>query len=143
MAEQLKKKRFLYNNYASTTDDPGVPTLWNMEGDDIPIRLKKTLTIHERRKASERATKMHFDQNGMPHIKDFDDAEYSLAIAEMVIKSWPLEDEDGQIVPIDRAHLQTLPSYAIEDIANRYMNNRRQQEEETDGPFESPSDVLS
>lgn len=136
-------KRFLYNNYAASKDDPGVDMLWNIEGDLIPIKVAKTLTIKQRRKASERATKMSFDNMGMPKMEGFDDAEYALTVAEMVIKSWPLEDENGNVVTINRAHLEALPSYAIEDIAMRYQNNRKQQEEETDGPFESPSDVLS
>ena len=143
-ATQLKKpKKFLFNNYASTKDDPGVDMTWFVEGDAIPIKVAKTLTIKERRKASERATKMSFDQNGIPHMESFDDAEYALTLAELVVKSWPLEDEDGKIVPIDRAHLSAMPSYAIEDIASRYQGNRKAQLEETDDFFDNPSDVLS
>lgn len=134
---------FEFDNFFITNDDPGVEEVITMRGVDgasyeVPIRVKRGLTLGDAAECRAKAVTTHFDAKGNQVVDGFDESTFTIEVLVRVIKSWPFT-KHGQPVPVTREHLRQMLAVSTEGfqpLVERFAANKK----EAQAPFESKSD---
>lgn len=133
---------FLWENYASDPSDKGVDIIVEWQGEELPFRIKRVLTIDERQRANEAGVLISIDKDGKPKIEKQDQAAYTKQIVLAGLKRWPFEYEPGKSVPITLRNISALDGSLLDKLAQHILGITRVRKDEYD-PFVSQSDEAS
>lgn len=143
MAEDMIEQRFIWSDYSSDANDRGIETSILWRGQEIPIRVKRALTIDERQKANKAAIQIDLDKDGKPTIVKQDQSAYTKMVVLIGLKFWPFEYSPGQPVPINMKTITEVDGSLLDEIATRILNATQPPKKAELDPLESPSDEAS
>jgi hypothetical protein len=130
---------FLFDDFFSGQDDPGVEVSIYVRGKQVPIRLKRGLSLAEREEAKNAAITRRIRPDGQMEILAINEAKLQVETLIRAVKSWPFT-KDGQPVPITRENLLALGS-DVADAILLEVTRLAQVREEALVPFAPPSDA--
>lgn len=137
-----ENETFLFNEYFADPSDKGAPVTIPFNGKDLPFRLRRSLTIHERQRANDAAVAIEIGDDGKPKVTKLDQGAYNVEIVLAGLKEWPFEFSPGRSVPINRKYVEQLDGVLLERIANQILRVGEVQKDALD-PFEMKSDEHS
>lgn len=141
----------LYDDYFSDENDLGVEVEISHKGKLLPFRLKKSLTLAEKQRASDAAVEIKLDKDGNPTISRMDQSAYTREIILAGVLEWPFkysehrniaEELRGRAVPINRYSVSRIDGILGDKIAAAILGQREVQQKAID-PFDQKSDVAS
>jgi hypothetical protein len=130
---------FTWDNFSTTANDRGVEVTIPFEGENIPFRIKRRLTIDERQRANQAAIEISLDKHGKPTIARQDQAAFTKMIVLVGLKFWPFEYAEGDSVPINEKTISQLDGRLLDEIAARILGTA-EVDQEALVPFEKRSD---
>jgi hypothetical protein len=134
---------FLWENYSADTSNKGIRVELEWQGEVLPFRIKRVLTIDERQRANEAAVmKIGLDKEGRPVIEKQDQSEFTKQIVLAGLKFWPFEFEPGKPVPITYKTISQLDGGLLDLLARHILGAVAVKREDYD-PFVSQSDEAS
>jgi hypothetical protein len=137
----LDNETFLFEDFFIPADDPGVETSITVNGREIPLRVKRGLSLGDREAARAVATKMDIDlMKGTMKVDSFDEGVFTIELLFRCLVSWPFT-KDGVAVPITRDNIRALSSSAADEMAKLVQLFVGGNKEEALAPFEKPSDA--
>jgi hypothetical protein len=136
---ELQQDTFLFNDYFSDPDDPGIEVVIHAKGKDIPFRIKRSLTLKEKQAASDAAVKIDFDVKGNPKLSKVNQGEYTEKITLAGLKWWPYTYGNGKPVPINAQTVAAHDSVINEQLAALILGVAEVQQQALT-PFEMKSD---
>lgn len=132
MAEQ-----FFFDEFFADDEDPGIEIKVTIKGKQVPIRIKRGLSLEDRAEAELMALKTKMGENGLEVVGIDEKA----AMREMVfraIKSWPFKDRaTGEPTPITRENVMKMLGGGDEIMKAITVIDK--QGEDALGPFEPAS----
>lgn len=136
---------FLFDDFFVPNDDPGVEQNVTVDGREVPIFLKRGLSLGDREAAKSIATKTHISESGTFVVDSFDDGLFQVELLFRCIKSWPFTYAHGGPVPITRGNIVSMKAHAADAmtlLVQKLVGNEEAKKEAL-APFESPSDEAS
>jgi hypothetical protein len=131
--------KFFFDDFFVADDDPGVEYLVMMGGKEVPLRIKKALTLDDIEACKEKAIKKDWNfRSGEMIVRGVDERTFVLEVLLRAIISWPFEYRDGRKVPITREVLQSMMADSYDALARIVTGLISQRREQTD-PFEKVS----
>lgn len=135
-------EQFLFDDFFVPEDDAGVEETVTIRGREIPIRIKKGLSLKDREEAKSKAVKTHLDPKGALQFDGFDEGAFNIELLARCIKSWPFtygegHPKAGQQVPVSRemvAQLRADGADAFQELITRLVQDKK----EALAPFEKP-----
>lgn len=130
-------QEFLFEDFFVAADDPGVEEVVSINGRDVPLRIKRGITLKDIEEAKSKAIKTHLSPKGELVVDSVDEAQMTVEILARVIKAWPFV-RDGKQVPITRENLYLMraeASEALQSLVKRLISGKK----EALAPFEKPS----
>lgn len=132
-------EEFLYDDYFSDEGSRGVDVRIQHRGHTLLFRMRKSLTLAERQRASDQAISISIDKDSKPHIDRMDQAAFTKEIVLAAVKAWPFTYPDGGPVPINRKTVAALDS-ALCDKLSALALGMEEQQEKARVPFVPKSD---
>jgi hypothetical protein len=129
---------FLYDDFFSTEDDPGVVVPIKIKGKTVPITLRRGLSVAERAAAETACVKRSVGPNGQMVVSGIDESKLVEEVLLLSILDWPFTTKDGEKVPVTRENIRRLRGGA-EQIA-KALQTIEEQGEQALAPFEPASD---
>jgi hypothetical protein len=136
---ELQQDTFLFDDYFSDPDDPGVEVVIHAKGKDIPFHIRRVLTLGEKQAASDAAVKIDFDVKGNPKLRSVNQGMYTEAIVLAGLKAWPYEYAPGKPVPINAKTVHAHDGGINEQLAALILGIAEVQQQALT-PFEMKSD---
>jgi len=136
-------KKFLWKDYSTDESDRGVETSITWYGEEIPLRIKRALTIDERQRANKAAIQIDLDKDGRPTITKQNQAAYTKQVVLIGLKFWPFEYSPGHPVPINMKTIEEMDGGLLDEIALRILSGTQPPAKAELDPLESPSDEAS
>jgi hypothetical protein len=134
----MPEETFLFEDFFVAPDDPGVEEIVEINGRQVPLMVKRGITLKDVEEAKTRAVKTHLSPSGQLVVDSIDEVVMTVEILLKAIKSWPFI-KDGKPLPITRENLYAMraeASAALQQLVKKLTSGRR----ESLGPFEKPSD---
>jgi len=122
-------QEFLFSDFTVSDDDDGVTVDIMLGQKPVPFTMKRAVTIHERQRATDKAFKKHFSNEGKVVVDSADDGVFSIEVVLAGLLSWPFTNKDGSPVPITREAIGKLPSYVLDDLSSRLLGMYKGQEQ--------------
>jgi len=139
MSKQASEELFLYDDFFSPVDDPGIEIHAMIRGRKVPLRIKRGLSLIDAANARERAsTRVLNRQTGMPEVVAMDESRMNILLLQSSIISWPFKYRDGSLVPITEQTIGEMlgdAAAAVLEHVQRLMEGRQ----EALVPFDKPS----
>lgn len=130
---------FLYDDFFSPKDDPGIEIRPVVRGREVPIRVKRGLSLVAAAEARHRAsTHVLNRQTGMPEVVAVDETRMNILLLQASLVSWPFRYRDGSPVPINEETIGEL----LGDVASAVLSEIQAMMEGRQKslvPFEQPS----
>lgn len=133
---------FSWEKYSSNSGDKGISIEIEWQGEMLPFRIKRVLTIDERQRANQAGVVIGIGKDGQPRIEKQDQAAFTKQIVLAGLKYWPFEYGEGRPVPITMKNIEALDGGLLDAIAQRILGIVQVNKEDYD-PFESQSDAPS
>lgn len=121
---------FLWENFASESNDHGVQIEIEFQGEKLPFRIKRHLTIDERQRANDAAFKIDLDKDGKPTISKQDQAAFTKEVVLIGLRAWPFEYSEGNPVPLIRKNIAALDGALLSELAGRILGTTEVKKEE-------------
>lgn len=121
MPKQPTNEIYSFNDYFVDPSAPGVEVVVRFNGKDIPFRIRRSLTLKEKQKASDAAIAFEIDEEGKPTLSKMDQSAYTLEILVAGLLAWPFEYSPGQPVPINRETIEMLDGTLQSEVAARIL----------------------
>jgi hypothetical protein len=134
---------FLFDDFFVDESDPGVEILVELKGRQVPIRVRRSITLTQKEAAMQGAIQRHITDEGRVVVDGMDDALLSIGVLFAYLVAWPFTRRDGSPVPITREAVAALDSNFIETALMALRAKQAAREVEADGPFVPPSGVAS
>lgn len=115
--ENTVEDQYMFSDYFSDPEDPGVPVDVIHRGKSIPFRIRRQLSLGEKQLANDAAVEFSVGENGMPTVKKVDQAAFMTEICLIAIKEWPFKYPTGKRVPINRQTISKLDSILAEKVS--------------------------
>jgi hypothetical protein len=112
---QVAEETFLYDDFFSPADDPGIEIRPMIRGREVPLRIKRGISLVDAGEARDLASKKAL-QNGTPVVVDVNETRMNILILKRVILSWPFVKKDGSPVPITEKTIGELVGDAAQAI---------------------------
>lgn len=96
---------FLFDDFFSSEDDPGIEATIHVKGRDIPVRVKADLSLQDTQQAEQLAVKKRITPEGKLVVDGVDEALLTAEVLARTIKSWPFTFRDGSPVPVTRENV--------------------------------------
>lgn len=133
---------FLFDDFFTTDETPGVEVAFDIQGRSVPIILKRGISFKDFSEAKEQAVTMRINPVSMqPEILKYDDAVFGVELLVRCIKSWPFVDK-GMPVPVTRETIKQLNSLTVQAMVLK-LQEIMQKGKDALTPFVPASDVLS
>lgn len=129
----------LYDDYFTDENDRGVEAVIEHNGKFLKFRLKKSLTLEEKQRATDAGVGIVLDKNGEPKITKMDQAAYTRAVLLAGVKFWPFEYSPGKPVPISEKTIRRLDGGLGDKIASVILGQQIAQAQALD-PFAPKSE---
>lgn len=129
---------FLYDDFFSPADDPGIEIRPVIRGREVPLRVKRGISLVDAGEARELATKRVL-RNGIPEIVAIDETRMNVVLLKRVIVSWPFTKRDGSPVPINEKTIGDLVGDAAQAVLDE-VQKLFEVREESLVPFENRSE---
>jgi hypothetical protein len=140
MAEELKNETFLYDDFFSPADDRGVEIRPKIRGREVPMRVKRGISLVDAGEAREAATKKVIDPaTGMVRVLSVDEVRMNISLLKKAIIEWPFV-KDGKPLPITEKSIGELNGDAAEAILGEIQKLMAARQEAL-APFENRSDA--
>jgi hypothetical protein len=106
----MTEQQPLYFDEFFGSDDNGVEITLPIRGRQVPLRIRRGLTLREKSQAQARAIKRHIDpKTGRLIIDSVDEAGAAEEVAFQMLLAWPFVNRaDGSPVPITRENVALL-----------------------------------
>jgi len=130
-------EHFLFDDFFVAADDPGADVAVMINGRNVPLKIKRGLTLQDIEASKAAAIKTKINAQGAPELLSVDENEFTLQVLERTVLSWPFTMADGSPVPINRANLEAMMmqgSQALQQLVLNMVQNRPDQT-----PFVQPS----
>lgn len=136
---------FLWEDYSADSNDKGVEVKIPFEGQVLPFRIRRRLSLDERQIANDAAFEMGFDKDGAPHLVKSDQGAYTREIVRIGLKKWPFEYSPGNPVPVTPANIAKLDGGLLELISKAILGATDAKRQQSDflHSSEKKSDVGS
>jgi hypothetical protein len=99
---------FNFDDFFVSPDDLGSEATLTINGRDVPIRLKRNLTLQDIEECKATAIQTRINAQGQPELVSVDEREFGMQILLRVLKSWPFTYSDGSSVPINRQTIESM-----------------------------------
>lgn len=110
-------EEFLFDDFFVDGNDPGVEHVMHLKGRDVPLRIKRSVSLGDREAAKSAATKTRINpQTGALSVEGFDEGALKIELLVRSIKSWPFHYKGGQPVPINRTTVGQLQLDAANEV---------------------------
>lgn len=134
---------FLYDDFFSPKDAPGIPTTIEVRGRELPVGLR-VLNFGELREFMNKNARVTIGPDGKPQIEviqsDDGDANNKLILA--CLRSWPFKNSDGSMLEINEKHIDEMQPdvYAalLQKITEFTQKTTQANQEALNGPFVKP-----
>jgi hypothetical protein len=97
-----------FDDFFVSPDDLGAEATLTINGRDVPIMLKRNLTLQDIEECKAAAIQTRINAQGQPELVSVDENEFSMQVLLRVLKSWPFTYSDGSPVPINRASIENM-----------------------------------
>ena len=125
---------FLFDDFFTTDETPGVEVQFSIQGRDVPIQLKRGISFKDFSEAKEQAVTMRMNPVSMqPEILKYDDAVFGVELLVRCIKSWPFT-LNGQPVEVTRERIKQLDSLTVQAMVLK-LQDIMQKGKESLAPF--------
>lgn len=104
----MSDQQFFYDDFFASDTDPGVTVYVKMRGREVPIVLRRGLTLADKNACQTMALKKHMGPNGQVVYDGIDE---SVMVEEMIVRSilsWPFQMRDGTPVPVTRESVRRM-----------------------------------
>lgn len=121
-------EEFLFEDFFVAADDPGVEEVVNIHGRDVPLRIKRGITLKDIEEAKSKAVKTHLSPSGQLIVDSIDEAVMTVEILVRCIKGWPFT-KDGKKVPVTRENLYAMraeASDALQTLVQRLVSGKKE-----------------
>ena len=136
----MSDETVLFEDFFVPADDPGVETSITVNGREVPLHIKRGLSLGDREAAKAVATKMDIDmEKGTVKLSSFDEGIFTIEMLFRCLKSWPFT-KDGVPVPITRENIRALKATAADEMSKLVNALTGGSKDEALAPFEKPSD---
>lgn len=106
---QPAQEQFFADEFFLDEEDPGVKVTVKMRGRDVPIYLKRGLTLEDEMAAQATALKKTITPDGKVIVQGLDETALVEEMLVRCIKSWPFTDrKTGKSFPITRENIRKM-----------------------------------
>jgi hypothetical protein len=136
---EVENESFLYDDFFTDENDRGVETIIEHDGRKLKFRVKKSLTLDEKQRATDAGVVITLDKDGNPKISKMDQAAYTRAVLLAGVKYWPFEYSPGKPVPITEKTVRRIDGTLADKVAGVILGQQNAQAQALD-PFVQKSE---
>jgi hypothetical protein len=135
---------FFYDDFFVSQDerDPGKEVTVKIRGRDVPIRIKRGLSLEDREAAKNQAITKRITPDGKPEIVKLDEGIFAIELLVRNIIYWPFKFRSGRLVPITRETIKAMLADGVDALTKAVMT-AMQEQAETTAPFLNSSEQTS
>lgn len=116
---------FLFDDFFVALDEDDFGELVEVEirGRQVPIYIKRGLSLADREAAKSQAIKTRIKPTGEIEIVSMDEAVFAIELMVRCIKSWPFKYSNGLPVEITRENIRAMLADAVDAISLKLISN--------------------
>jgi hypothetical protein len=125
MFTELIEEDFFYDNFFVSQDatDPGKEVMVTIRGREVPIRIKRGLSLEDREAAKAQAITKRIKPDGTPEIVKLDEGVFAIELIVRNVLSWPFRHRNGSKVPITRENIKAMVADGADALATTIMKS--------------------
>lgn len=131
---------FLFDDFFVSLDpsDPGEEMVVELSGRQVPLRVKRGLSLSDRSAANSQAVKTRVTPDGKLEVVSVDQEIFQTELLFRCLKSWPFTFSNGEHVPITREYIKAMFGENVDAITAN-IQKRMKGVKENKAPFSKPS----
>lgn len=131
---------FLFDDFFVGADDPGVEDVVVLNGQPVPMRFKRALTLRDREESKAKAVTTAVGADGSLNVTGVDEGVFTVEVLMHAIKSWPFTYQDGSPVPVTRENIHSMMASGADALQQKVLELASPKREAL-APFVKPSDA--
>jgi hypothetical protein len=137
----MSDQEFLYDDFFSPQNHPGIPTTIEVRGKPLTIGLR-ILSFGDVQKLMQKNTRITVGADGKPQVEILNDEEGNMDLILASLKSWPFKNRDGSMVEINAQTLSEMHpdvlGAILQAVTEFSQKTLKANQEGINGPFVKP-----